>query len=265
MGQPLYCSAANAGVWGNGSTPYTWLSSITLLPWLPSFPPQAFPTTISFLMSPQSISPESTSALTLELLHNPYAPAPSCCAFWGTSIPVQGTQGCGKNCLILIPFRLPQISCFTLTLKCFSSYPYNCPDVGIGTLLQFSNTLRADPVLLKLVFSPSSFILLSFVWFYISFSDGQVLLSASVSESVFLMFPWREMYTVSTYSFTILYSKQVCFVLFCFFNFMAAVIFHRNFEAQKRKICHCFHISLFYLPWSGGTRGHDLCIFNDES
>ena len=204
--------------------------------------------TISSFTSPRFISPQSTAVLALELLHNPYAPAPSCCAFWGTSIPVQGTQGCGKNCLILIPFRLPQISCFTLTLKCFSSYPYNCPDVGIGTLLQFSNTLRADPVLLKLVFSPSSFILLSFVWFYISFSDGQVLLSASVSESVFLMFPWREMYTVSTYSFTILYSKQVCFVLFCFFNFMAAVIFHRNFEAQKRKICHCFHISLFYLP-----------------
>ena len=81
MGQPLYCSAASAGVWGNGSTPYTWLSSITLLPWLPSFPPQAFFTTISFLMSPQSISPESTSALTLGLLHNPYAPVPSCCAF----------------------------------------------------------------------------------------------------------------------------------------------------------------------------------------
>ena len=86
--------------------------------------------------------------------------------------------------------------------------------MGIGTLLQFSNILRADPVLLKLVFSPSSFILLSFVWFYISFSDGQVLLSASVSESVFLMFPWREMYTMSNYSFTILYSKQVCFFFF---------------------------------------------------
>ena len=27
----------------------------------------------------------------------------------------------GKDCLILIPFRLPQISCFTLSFKCFSS------------------------------------------------------------------------------------------------------------------------------------------------
>ena len=39
----------------------------------------------------------------------------------GTCIPVWGMYGCGKDCLILIPFRLPQISCFTLSLKCFSS------------------------------------------------------------------------------------------------------------------------------------------------
>ena len=45
MGQPLYCSAAVAGLWGersygDGSTP----SAVTnaLLPRLPSFPPQAF-------------------------------------------------------------------------------------------------------------------------------------------------------------------------------------------------------------------------------
>ena len=63
MGQPLYCSAANAGVWGergygDGSTHYAWLSSIALLPWLPCFPPQAFPTAISSLTFPQSVSPE---------------------------------------------------------------------------------------------------------------------------------------------------------------------------------------------------------------
>ena len=50
MGQRLYCLAAS--VWGerdyhDGSTPYSWLSSITLLPWLPCFPPQPFPTTVS--------------------------------------------------------------------------------------------------------------------------------------------------------------------------------------------------------------------------
>ena len=50
------------------------------------------------------------------------------------------------------------------------------------------------------VFPPSSFVLLSFAWFCIFFSSGQVLLSAliwcsactSVSEGVFLMYLWRD-------------------------------------------------------------------------
>ena len=63
-------------------------------------------------------------------------------------------------------------------------------------------------------FPPNSFLLLSFAWFYILFSSDQVLLSAfswcsactSVSGDVFLMYPWREMYSTSTYSSTILFS-----------------------------------------------------------
>ena len=53
------------------------------------------------------------------------------------------------------------------------------------------------------VFPPSSFTPQSFVWFCIFFPAAQVLLSAlswcsayiSISESVFLMYPWREMYS----------------------------------------------------------------------
>ena len=68
--------------------------------------------------------------------------------------------GCSKDCLILIPFRLPQISCFTLSLKCFSSDSDNCPFVRIGPPLQFPHSLRAGPVLLALLFfSPSSLVL----------------------------------------------------------------------------------------------------------
>ena len=66
-------------------------------------------------------------------------------------------HGCGKNYLILIPFRLPQISCFIHILKCFSSDSDNCPDVGIGPLPQFPHPPRAGPVLLTLlIFPPSS-------------------------------------------------------------------------------------------------------------
>ena len=59
-----------------------------------------------------------------------------------------------KDCLILILFRLPQISYFTFSLKCFSSDSDNCPAVGIGLLLQFAHPLRAGPVLLTLLFFP---------------------------------------------------------------------------------------------------------------
>ena len=56
--------------------------------------------------------------------------------------------------LKLIPFRLPWIRCFALSLKCFSSDSGNCPDVGIGPLLQFPHPPRAGPVLVTLLFSP---------------------------------------------------------------------------------------------------------------
>ena len=60
---------------------------------------------------------------------------------------------------------------------------------------------------------PGSFVLPSFVWFYILLSCGQVLLpalswcseSTSVSEGVFLMYSWREMPSVSTDSSVILF------------------------------------------------------------
>ena len=60
--------------------------------------------------------------------------------------------------LILIPFRLPQISCFPLSLKCFSSDSDNCHKVGIRPLLQFPHLPRASQVLLILRFSSPWFL-----------------------------------------------------------------------------------------------------------
>ena len=116
--------------------------------------PQACPTTVTSLTFPRSISLESTAALALELLHTPQTPAPSHCAFQGTLVPVQGMYGCNKDPLILIPFRLPQISCFTLSLKCFSSDSDNCPSEGIRPLLQFPHLPNAGPVPLTLLCFP---------------------------------------------------------------------------------------------------------------
>ena len=60
--------------------------------------------------------------------------------------------GCIKGCLILTPFRLPQLSCFSLNLKCFSSDSDNCPNMVMGPLFQFPHPPRAGPVLLTLLF-----------------------------------------------------------------------------------------------------------------
>ena len=43
--------------------------------------------------------------------------------------------GCSKDCMILIPLRLLQISCFILSLKCFSSDSDNCPNVELNPSL----------------------------------------------------------------------------------------------------------------------------------
>ena len=90
---------------------------------------------------------------------------------------------------------------------------------GIRPLLQFPHPRRAGPVLPTLLFPPVVPSLLSFARFYIFFSPGQVLLSTvswrsactSVSEGVFLMYQWREMYSMSTYSSAILFSLKFIF------------------------------------------------------
>ena len=115
------------------------------------FPPQSPPSPPlkSFLHSQQQPSPWDCSTIpnsSSQLLGLP-----------GHLHPCPGTTslyGCGKNYLILTPFRLPQISCFILSFKCFSSESDICPIVGIGPLLQFPHQPRAGPVLLTLLFSP---------------------------------------------------------------------------------------------------------------
>ena len=119
-----------------------------------------------------------------------------------------------KDCLILIPFRLPQISCFTLSLRCFSSDSDSCRTVGIRPLLQFPHLTRAGPVLLTVLFFPlvPSSYRLSHGSIY-SFPVVPSTLSwrsacTSVSEGVFLMYLWREKYSTFTYSSAILFFKS---------------------------------------------------------
>ena len=116
---------------------------------------------------------------------------------------------------------LPQICCFTLSLKCFSSDSDDYPDVGVGPVLQLPHLLRGGPILLTLLLFPlvpSSYrVLHSSVY---PFPLVKFLLSAlsqcSVSEGVFLMYPWREMYSTSIYSSAILFSRHIIFPIVLF-------------------------------------------------
>ena len=45
---------------------------------------------------------------------------------------------------------------------------------------------------------------------------------------------------------------------------MTAPTICSDFGAPKNKVCHCFHFSCVYLPWSDGAGFHDLSFLNVE-
>ena len=90
-----------------------------------------------------------------------------------------------------VSFSALNVSPLTQMPRCGDGTPASVPPPSEG---------RSSPTNTP-VSPPGSFILLSFVWSYIFFSASQVRVStlswcsvcSSVSEGVFLMFPWREM------------------------------------------------------------------------
>ena len=104
----------------------------------------------------------------------------------------------GRTVWFILHLGFLQISCFTLSLKCFSSDPDICSHVGIRPLLHFFHPSSTGLVPLPLLFAlliPSSY---RDFWFHTFFSASQVLLSflsrrsasTSISEPVFLMCPY---------------------------------------------------------------------------
>ena len=47
-------------------------------------------------------------------------------------------------------------------------------------------------------------------------------------------------------------------------NFMSTITICSDFGAPKNQAWHCFHCFPIYLPWSDGTRCHDLSFLNVE-
>ena len=52
--------------------------------------------------------------------------------------------------------------------------------------------------------------------------------------------------------------RSKCLLILC------CITICSDFGAQENKVCHCFHCFAIYLPWSDGTRCHDICFLNVE-
>ena len=127
--------------------------------------------------------------------------------------------GCHRSAVSLSALNVSPLT--QILPRCGDQTPASVPPPAEGR-----SSLTNTPI-----FPPSSFILLSFARFYIFFSTGQVLLSTlswcsahtSVSEGVFLMYPWREMYSTPTYSSTILFAPTFYHFLILSLTFGKAI------------------------------------------
>ena len=91
----------------------------------------------------------------------------------------------------------------------------------------------------------------------------QVLHPYMTSEKTIALTKWTFVGKVMSLLFNMLSRFVIIFLprnkclLISWLQSPSAVIF----GAQENKVCHCLHI---YLPWSDGTRCHDLCFLNVE-
>ena len=92
------------------------------------------------------------------------------------------------------------------SLKCFSTVPNNCPNLGVLPRPQYPNLWGHVQSCSLSSFSPTSFVLLSFAWIYVFLSSGQGLcpLSANVLRDLLCRRCISDtsvmVYSVSTYS-----------------------------------------------------------------
>ena len=150
-------SKASAGVWGEATvmapppahdsavSPRLHGCLIFLHRHFPTQSPLSRPLRLSPLSQQQNLPWDCS---TIPVLQTPAA-VPSRGSLSGVCMAVERIV-----CVSLIQFRLPQIVCFTFSLKCFSSDPNNCPIVRTGPLLQLPHPPRAGAVLLTLPFCP---------------------------------------------------------------------------------------------------------------
>ena len=107
----------------------------------------------------------------------------------GNCVPVWAMYGCGRDYVILIPFRLPQISYFTLKVKCFYSDSDNCPDVdrttcfssptGQGQIQSYQHSCFRPEFL-----CPTEFFVVLYILFCMHFCISRCIPDISVERDV---------------------------------------------------------------------------------
>ena len=158
MGQPLYCSAADAGVWGerscsDGSPPTRDSAGSPCFHGCPAFLHRHLP-----LRSPppRPLDPSlhSTAALALGLLQRPSTAAPSRCPTQAASAPVCKMHAAART--VWFSFHLGcHRSAVSLSALNISPLTQTVARMwGLDLLLLSPHPLRAGPVLLTLLFFP---------------------------------------------------------------------------------------------------------------
>ena len=118
---------------------------------LPGFPSQAFPTVVTSLRSPRAISPQSTAELAGDCSLISMLQLPATEVSRGV-VSLPGVCMAAARIEGVIPFRLSQISCFTLQQpQMLHLYPKHMPQCGDLTPAS-PPPPGADPVLLTLIF-----------------------------------------------------------------------------------------------------------------
>ena len=131
-------------------------SSIALLPWLPSFPPQAFPTTISSLTSSIHVCPVNSSPRPWIAPQSPNSSSQPLC------LPGEPASLSLSLSLCVVSVRtvwfLFHLACHrsAVSLSAFNVSPLTqtVPTVRIRPLIQFPHLPSAGPILLTLPFPP---------------------------------------------------------------------------------------------------------------
>ena len=206
--------------YGDGSSPCPWLSSSTLLPHPLSskgIPHNAFPPSHLLRPSPHS---QKQSWLPPGIALPSLPPAPSHCAHWWTCIPVLRYVGPWHGWSVWFSLHSEchrAAASLSDSQKCFPSVPTDCPGCRGISPASASQPSAAGLVPLSLLLSsflhPTDLCVDPHISFQLSWTSDDIswcFMRTAASVDVFLMHPWKEICSISTYSSTI-FSRNLCF------------------------------------------------------